>query len=291
MENAASAHDGTGVTVSPEVYAELFDAPRFDASKDTFSVWVDDQLAGTGSLWIRDELFEGRAMVGMEGTTAPEFRGRGFGAAILDRLEKRGADLAAERFPDTPVRLRTSGGLADSSAQQLLELRGYRPDNYFVTMHADLTTWSDPGTATDTVAPTKELSEAVREAHNDAFRDHRNFTAIPTDDWAHWESSSAMRPTHGRVVVENGRVLAYAICGEYEPGVLHVELVGTRREARGRGLARAVLVDVLRGAQQHYPIAELEVDHTSPTGADRLYTSVGFRPVRTISRYIRDLAS
>ena len=85
-------------------------------------------------------------------------------------------------------------------------------------------------------------------------------------------------------------MLAYAIAGEYQPGVVHVDLVGTRREARGRGLAKDVLIAGLRAAREAgYRISELEVDSTSPTGADRLYRSVGYAPVRTISRYIRDL--
>ena len=80
------------------------------------------------------------------------------------------------------------------------------------------------------------------------------------------------------------------IVAEHEPGVSHVELVGTRREARGRGLARQVLLGSLRAAREAgQRVSELEVDSTSPTGADRLYVSVGYEPVRVISRYIRDV--
>jgi ribosomal protein S18 acetylase RimI-like enzyme len=105
-------------------------------------------------------------------------------------------------------------------------------------------------------------------------------------------SSSTSRHDIGRVVTDqHGTVLAYALVSEPQPGVAHIELLGTRRQARGRGLARAVLMGTLRAAREaSFAVVELEVDSTSPTGADRLYASVGFAPVRTISRYVRDVA-
>jgi GNAT superfamily N-acetyltransferase len=195
---------------------------------------------------------------------------------VLAWLEARGSELACERLPGLPVRLRTSGGLADSSAQRLLELSGYRPDNYFVTMQIDLADWEDPGTATVARRPGPELVEAIRDAHNDAFRDHRNHSPISAAHWAHWTGSSTARPDLSRVVVEDDLVVAY--------------LVGTRRSVRGRGLGRDVLVAGLRAAAgAGMRTSELEVDSTSPTGADRLYVSAGYRPVRVVSRYVRDL--
>src|SRR5690606_8457884 len=220
----------------------------------------------------------------------PAHRGQGIGAELLTRLETRAVELAGERLPGQPVRLRSSGGLAGSAAQRLLEQRGYRPDNYFVTMQVELADWVDPGTASTAVVPDETQRAATRDAHNDAFRDHRNFSPIPADAWEHWSRSSQLRPGQCQVVMEGDRVLAYVVAGEHEAGVIHVELVGTRREARGRGLGREVLVAGLRTARDAgYRVSELEVDSTSPTGADRLYASVGYRPVRVISRYVRDV--
>src|SRR5699024_12857677 len=59
--------------------------------------------------------------------------------------------------------------------------------------------------------------------------------------------------------------------------LLHIALVGTRPEARGRGLARAVIARTrAAAAEAGYASAELEVDSESLTGATRLYDALGF---------------
>lgn len=288
--NLVGERDGTGAVTTEAATAETFQAPRFDVSTDTVSAWKGAELLALGSVFVRDALVEGRAMVSVDGAVHPDYRGEGVGSELLSRLEARASGLAAERHPGEALRLRTSGGLPESSSQQLLEDRGYSPDNYFITMQVQLSDWVDPGGDSVAVRPDRSLEESIRDAHNDAFRDHRNFSPISAERWAFWGKSSAQRPDQSRVVVEDGRVLAYAITSEHEQGVSHVELVGTRREARGRGLGHDVLLGSLRAARAAgYQISELEVDSTSPTGADRLYISLGYQPVRVISRYVRDV--
>lgn len=292
LSNVVTQAEGTGRPVTEDLVAEEFEAPRFDPVRDTASAWQDGVLIAAGSVWSGAEPVEGRALVVVNGDVHPDRRGLGLGTELLRRLERRAVALAAERFPGHPVRLRSPGGTENSATQHLLESFGYRPDNYFITMEVELATWQDPGLPTTAVPLDAPLLEATRDAHNDAFRDHRNFSPIPADLWRFWTGSAASRPALGRVVHEDGRVLAYALVSESQPGVAHVELVGTRRQARGRGLAREVLLGTLRAAQNAgLTVSELEVDSTSPTGADRLYTSAGYRGVRTISRYQRDVGA
>lgn len=290
LVNLLATADGTGEVVTEAALLEDLQAPQFDPATDTLSVWDGDELVGMGSVQVRDAAVEDRAMVMFFGGIHPDHRGQGLGSALLARLEARGVALAAERLPGLPVRLRSSGGLADSSAQRLLELSGYAPDNYFVTMQIELADWEDPGARTVARPPTADLVAAIRHAHNDAFRDHRNFSPVSAAHWAHWTGSSTARPDLSQVVVEDGQVVAYALASSYEPEVVHVDLVGTRRSVRGRGLGRDVLVAGLRAAASAgLRTSELEVDSTSPTSADRLYLAAGYRPVRVISRYIRDV--
>lgn len=289
--NTAIVADDTGRPVAAASVAEQFSMPRFDGATDSVGAWADGTLVAAGSTWSGSEPLDGHAMVVTNGHVHPEHRGRGIGSALLGRLEARAEEIAHERFPGLPVRLRAPGGTAGSATQRLLEEHGYRPDNYFITMEVALAAWRDPGEPAVAVPPDAPGLAATRDAHNDAFRDHRNFTPAPEDVWQHWMSGEEIRHDLARVVLEGDRVLAYALVGEPQPGVAHIEILGTRREARGRGLARAVLLDALRAAQEAgFAVVELEVDSTSPTGADRLYTNAGFVPVRTISRYQRDLA-
>lgn len=291
LANAVTAADGTGGPVAEATVAQMFDAPGYDAALDSFGGWIDGELVAFGSVWAVPEPVDGRALVRVDGGVDPEHRRRGIGGDLLTRMEARAGELGDARHAGLPIRVRTDGGLPDSATQRHLEAAGYEPDNYFVTMEAALPDWQDPGSAPAAEQPDEDALAATRDAHNDAFRDHRNSSAIPPEQWQHWMAAPAGRHDLSRVVRDGDRVLAYALVSEYQPGVAHVELVGTRREARGRGLARAVLLGMLRAAHEAgFAVAELEVDSTSPTGANRLYTSVGFVPVRTISRYQRDLS-
>lgn len=308
LNNLVAQTDGTGEVSTEEGTREMFGMPRFAVEKDTISAWNGEALIALGVVFGRDALVDGRAMISLNGAVHPDHRLAGIGSELLTRLEVRGTALAGEMHPGQPLRLRGSGGLPNSSSQALLEDRGYQPDNYFITMQVELADWVDPGSESIAVVPDKSLLHATRDAHNDAFRDHRNFSPMAADLWEHWGRSSQMRPALSQVITEAhsvsgdgasrdgvsgdgaSRVLAYALTGEHEPGVAHVELVGTRREARGRGLARQVLLSSLRAAREAgYRISELEVDSTSPTGADRLYVSLGYAPVRVLSRYVRDV--
>ncbi len=57
----------------------------------------------------------------------------------------------------------------------------------------------------------------------------------------------------------------------------YVEYVGVHRRARGRGVAKALLHTVIKDAHERgRGRVDLEVDADSPTGADGLYTSMGW---------------
>jgi GNAT superfamily N-acetyltransferase len=57
----------------------------------------------------------------------------------------------------------------------------------------------------------------------------------------------------------------------------YVEYIGVHRRARGRGVAKALLHTVIRDAHDRgRNRVDLEVDADSPTGADGLYTSMGW---------------
>lgn len=291
LANAARAADGTGRPLAEHHVAEQLEGPRFDPTTDTVSAWEGDTLVAAGSVWGPAEPVDGAALGVFDGDVHPDHRGRGIGTELLRRLQERAAALAAQRHPGLPVRLRTPGGTPGSGTARLLEQAGFSAAAWFVWMEVDTAAWTDPGTPSAAVPLDGETLRLARDAHNDAFRDHRSSSPVPEDVWQHWTSGSTARHDLGRVVVEDGEVLAYALVSCYQPDVAHVDLVGTRRRARGRGMARAVLLGTLRAARDAgIDVVELEVDSTSPTGADRLYASLGFRPVRTISRHQRDVA-
>lgn len=301
--NEIDRHDELGEPVEEPSMHEWLRTPRLDLEHDTVAVRAGEVLIGFGLVTVsaapdRD----GRARVQLSGGVHPAHRRRGHGTGILARLETRGAAIAAERHPGVPAVLRTGGGrdprsdgeagTGGADVRPVLERRGYRRVRSWLEMEREL-----PGTAlelpdlegVELVAPSAERSEAVRLAHVAAFADHWGSTPIDAETWQLWITSHTARPQHSTIAVDaDGTVLAYAITSEDRPGALHVALVGTRPEARGRGLARAVLARTLAsGAEAGFTGAQLEVDAESLTGATRLYDAVGFHRAHVYATYER----
>jgi ribosomal protein S18 acetylase RimI-like enzyme len=137
----------------------------------------------------------------------------------------------------------------------------------------------------------QEWQEAVGQAHNEAFAYHWGSTARTEQAWNDWMTSRTFRPGTSRVCLgPAGEVLAYVLTYQWVDRELYVGQVGTRRSARGQGLARACLSECLRAAAAdgEYDQVDLTVDSANPTGAGALYESVGFTAVRTAATYVRD---
>ncbi|MGB3257618.1 MAG: GNAT family N-acetyltransferase [Ornithinimicrobium sp.] len=105
----------------------------------------------------------------------------------------------------------------------------------------------------------------------------------------HWDSVSSRRSMSSVALGDDGELLAYVLYGQHHEGVLYVNIVGTHRAARGRGLAKACLnaTIVRAGAAGSYDTIELHVDSVSPTGATVLYERLGFEATKVFAAYQR----
>ncbi|GER22960.1 N-acetyltransferase [Zafaria cholistanensis] len=322
LTNALAAADGTGERYAPGDLAEELLEPGFTPAFDSTGVWDGDRMVGYGQLRVKAVLLEGQAMASIHGGVHPAYRGRGVGRAIMDRMEARASGLSAQRHPGAPVRLNVWAPVPDSGTARLAAARGYVPVRYFQDMRLDLYHWQDPdpgGPSPRAVPFEPRHAEAVRLAHNEAFADHWGSTPRTPEAWADMLASRSARPELSRVALAEppagasldpagpgapatdsptahfptagspaGAVDSYVLCAEWVPGTLHVNLVGTRRRARGRGLAALLLTDAIRAAREAgYRYVELGVDSESPTGAVGLYERVGFTKVRTNAVYSR----
>jgi ribosomal protein S18 acetylase RimI-like enzyme len=303
LVNAVDAHEELGEPAEEPSMREWMRMPRLDLASDTVAVRAGEELLGFGIVTVSAHVDrDGRARVQLSGAVHPAHRRRGLGTRILEQLETRGAVLAAERHPGAPAVLRTGGGRdpepgagpGGADVRPVLERRGYGRVRSWLEMEREL-----PGETLDVpapddaelVTPGPERSEAVRAAHIAAFADHWGSAPIDAETWQLWTTSHTSRPEHCTVALAaDGTVLAYALTSEDRPGVLHVALVGTRPEARGRGLARAVLARTLASAAgAGFTGAVLEVDAESLTGATRLYEAVGFHRAHVYATYEKPL--
>jgi len=227
----------------------------------------------------------------------PNHRRRGLEEFMLDWAEARGRQRLASVSNDLPRVLRSGvqDNLADRMAQ--LERSGFRPVRYFYRMRRDL---REPipdkslpeGLALRTFTP--ELSKAVQDALNEAFRDHWSFEPITDEDWQRFFlERSSFRPDITFVAMDGDRVagLSFNTISPEENarnGINEgwVAELAVRRPWRKRGIATALLCETMRAFKaEGLDFATLGVDTENLSGALRLYESVGFKPVKRFIQF------
>jgi ribosomal protein S18 acetylase RimI-like enzyme len=129
-------------------------------------------------------------------------------------------------------------------------------------------------------------NERFREAYNNSFIDHFEFHAVPQELWDHQLGRPQTRPELSWVAEPQGApgtLAGFCICEiedeEKRKGRPEgwIALLGTVRGWRGIGLGRSLLLRGLHSLKEAgMDTALLGVDSESPTGANRLYESVGF---------------
>jgi ribosomal protein S18 acetylase RimI-like enzyme len=135
------------------------------------------------------------------------------------------------------------------------------------------------------------LSEALRLAHNQVFADHWGSEPRDEESWGFVVNDPLARPDLSAVVLESrtGEIAGYQLAS-YDPDNTvargfsegYTDLLGVRREFRGRGIAQALLADAMRRfAAAGLDKASLDVDSENPTGAMALYRKMGYVPVNT----------
>jgi mycothiol synthase len=132
-----------------------------------------------------------------------------------------------------------------------------------------------------------------------AFTRHHGSSERDAEAWgALFTGQRGFRPDLSRLAVEDGAVVGYVLAYVYEAdtaarGTRQVVLgqIGVLPPARGRGVAGALITEVLEAAARNdCESAGLGVDTENVTGALRLYEGLGFRPVRSRVSWTLDLS-
>jgi len=281
--------DRTGEHVGVADLEEEMANPEVVVGKDFVGAFDGPDMVGYYSVLPRGEA-ERHFIVHVEGSVLPARRGQGIGTLLVAGMVERAACVRAEIRPDLPAKL-TSGGLTSNLAQgELLGSAGMRGERWTFVMRRPL----------DDLSPTRpvpdgyglrtydqSMADALRETHNDAFRDHPNFTPWSEIRWKQIVTESRnFRPQLSFVVLDGSdEIVAYLQTAEFDADLdatgrreAYVGRIGTVQEHRGQGLATVLLGHCLQAYRDAgYDQAALSVDSENPTGALGVYERAGFK--------------
>jgi mycothiol synthase len=183
-----------------------------------------------------------------------------------------------------------------------LEALGFRPVRYGYKMARPLTeAIPEPqfpaGYTLRTLGGAEEHERWV-EMFNWSFIDHWNHHPLTLEQYTHWLSGPGYRPAGDLIAVAaDGTFAAFCRCEINDEDNRNlgrnegwIDGLGTRRGHRKIGLGRAMLLAGMHWLKgQGLATAVLGVDAQNPTGALRLYESVGFTVLNTTETYQKDL--
>jgi len=280
--------------------------------------WTRRQLLavgpdGTPGAWISvHDRAAGRTMVALyvdrsvDGTSA-------IAAGLYAWGEEQAQEISALREV-TATRLDASPFANDHVQQQWLTDAGYSKRRTWPQMTRPVT----PDEATSLPAPREGVTlrrvashenglpiardlQLVHEMLESSFEDHFNsyresfpefvqrLREDPGHRWDHWwlafvEGDDGQPLAAGALVGTVLRENADGHEGSY------IEYIGVHRDARGRGVAKALLYAVIAdAAQRGRDRVGLEVDSDSPTGADGLYASMGWNTDYVLESWFKEL--
>ncbi len=299
--NAMARADGMNMRVSAEDVAHWFEhTTGWDPAVDEVVVELDGRIVAYADVRHRPDS-DGTEVFAVVGAVDPSVRRRKLGTALLAFNEARARERALAELGRTDGALLHSwAGDEQLGAIALLERAGYTVARYFFHMvRQTLDEIPDPplpaGLEIRPVLP--EDHRKIFDADAEAFHDHWGGFDESDAAFEGFFSGPAFRPELWRVAWDGTEVAGVVMVevmtsynAEHDARRIEVSGVSVRRPWRGRGLARALVADALRGARDAgMTSATLGVDAQNPTGALGVYEAVGFAVDRRSRAYRRPM--
>lgn len=300
----AAAVDHPHFQETRDEVAEDFEASWVDPASDTILATEPD---GTIVAYGVSVLLPSRVTVArnyLAGTVLPSHRRRGIGSRLMDWLDARGRQHLASLDDELPGWLMVYLDERQADAAKLATDRGYSIARYFLELGRDLAEPIEPRPLAEglRLEPfSDEWSERTRDASNDAFRDHWGSQPSTEESWRMQRELDVARPDLSFLAIGTndagveevaGYVLSSVRPDDFEGqgfSSSYIDLVGTRRAWRGRGIAPSLLTAQLEATKRDgLERAVLDVDAENPTGALGLYTSLGFAESNRTIAYTRE---
>jgi mycothiol synthase len=268
-----------------------------DPYQDMLFVEVQGEVIGYSRVWW-NQTDDGKRIYGEFAFLKPEWRHRGIRRAMLRHNERRLREIAARHPQDEERWFEAWCSEGEEHWEALLVDAGYRAVRHgFQMVRPDLEDIPDlPLPEGLEVRPAQaDQYRAIFDAAKEAFRDAWEHS----DDWwtdeelESWQQEPTFQPELWQVAWDDDQVAGMVLNfirhdenKEYNRQRGYTETICVRRPWRRRGLARALIArsfSVLK--EQGMTEAALGVDTENPSGALRLYESMGFHPVKRNSNY------
>jgi len=299
LVNEASVFDGRAQVQAPEEIREDFESTPVHLPVDTLAAWHDERLVGVVySYHLPSEEREERCYV--FGTVRPTHRGQGMGRRLLEWGLARAEAVLAASTSKVPKYIRVDTSTSNTSARRLFERFNLQPIRYFADLHRPLLDVPQPRPVPGIRIAKWDLArnEEARIAKNDAFRDHWGSTPVTEEWWATGTTGFGSRIDLSFFALnERDEIVGYLLTHRFDNddellGAKYawVNNVGTLKAWRGRGIASALISTALAAYRDDgLDMAALGVDSDNPTGAYRLYESLGFGLWRSFVTSQRDV--
>jgi mycothiol synthase len=294
LVNTVDVHDfGVADLARDDVVQEM---AAMDLARDTWLVLDAGRLVGQANVSLHGGVAHDTNLC-----VHPEWRRRGIGSDLLQRVEGRSTGRIADAPEDAQVTIRgwTKGGWEPGLA--FAARHGYTVTRRYLRMRIDMSTpppapeWPE-GMRVATFVPGAD-ERAVHAASQDAFADHWGFLATPFEEWRRRLDRDDFDPDLWWLARDPEDTIAGMSLSSMIPGTGWVGSLSVRRPWRRRGLARALLLHSFgRFWERGVHTVSLGVDAGSLTGATRLYESVGmsveqaYDRVEKVIREGRDIA-
>jgi mycothiol synthase len=276
-------------------------SPSYYPETDCFMAWDNGRLVGYADIFLR--IGDAESTCYSWGLVHPEWRRRGLGLRLMDKIYRRATERLAE-IDHGEVYFGGSCRSEETGRRALFEAFGMQLVRYFVNLarplNGDLPPVEIPAGYRLRPFERERDAEAVWRVENLAFRDHWGTTDIPLDEFIHYQLELPhFRPELSVVAEEEatGQIVGLSM-NEIGPDWIkqtgrqegYVHTLAVLRQARGKGLGTALLVHSLHVLHKEgMEGAHLNADAENLTGAIHLYERAGFKARKTYIAYRKSL--